>query len=579
MPMAICQVFSVFAKAVGVLSALVFAKGALWLVNLLVVAPRLDPLRYLPGPDASAFESHFTEVNDPDITPEVYHNWTTNLFGKTFRYHGYGKHDYRLMSFDMRVLSHVLSSPIYEKPWQTRSYLGRLLGRGVFNMEGAEHKAIRKLIGPAFTAQSVKGMTPVFFQKAEELRDRWDALLSANASTSCNSTESPGSTPTTLDVAHWISRTTFDIFGLAGLDYHFNALHDESEQVYAAYRLMFAISDKASKFQALKQLYLPIIEKIWPDDDDKTTQACLKTIRDCGMGLIQAKREIVMAEKLDFYSEEKDILSLLIKSNLSNEPSNRLSDTELLDQLSSFLFAGSDSTALTITWCLYLLSQYPRIQTKLRAEIMAAPAPTDTVSSKRNSTSSVSSTSSVMQADTIEALPFLDAVVRETLRVIPPVHGTVRVATTDDLIPVSHPITLRNGKVIHENEHIHIRKGSFVHIPLEGINLSEDIWGSDAREFNPERWSSLPAGAKPPSFPGLANVMSFSFGGHACPGYRFSLSEIKIILATLLPQFVFRPVDGIEIGKYNSVLTRPFVRDQLASGGIQLPLGITRYAD
>jgi cytochrome P450 len=147
-----------------------------------------------------------------------------------------------------------------------------------------------------------------------------------------------------------------------------------------------------------------------------------------------------VAEKLDFHSEEKDILSLLstsspilsdrltncaaVKSNLSNEPSNRLSDADLLDQLSSFLFAGSDSTALAITWCLHILSQYPEIQSRLRAEIISAPALDTATSSKRNSISSVSSTSSVMQADTIDALPYLDAVFRETLRVSPPVHGT-----------------------------------------------------------------------------------------------------------------------------------------------------------
>jgi hypothetical protein len=142
-----CQLFLLFAKVVGVLTALVVARGILWLVNLLLVAPRFDPLRNLPGPDASAFQSHFSEVNEsvlhptasislsdthpsPDITPAIYNDWTTNLFGKTFRYHGYGAHDYRLMSFDLRVLSHVLTSPVYEKPWQTRAYLGRLLGRG-----------------------------------------------------------------------------------------------------------------------------------------------------------------------------------------------------------------------------------------------------------------------------------------------------------------------------------------------------------------------------------------------------------------------------------------------------------------
>jgi hypothetical protein len=57
------------------------------------------------------------------------------------------------------------------------------------------------------------------------------------------------------------------------------------------------------------------------------------------------------------------------------------------------------------------------------------------------------------------------------------------VATTDDLIPISSPVVLRNGKIIRENEYIRIRKGSFVHIPVEGINLAEDIWGSDARQF------------------------------------------------------------------------------------------------
>jgi len=183
-----------------------------------------------------------------------------------------------------------------------------------------------------------------------------------------------------------------------------------------------------------------------------------------------------------------------------------------------------------------------------------------------------------MQADTIDTLPYLDAVVREALRVSPPVHGTVRVATTDDLIPVSSPVVLRNGKVIHENDYIRIKKGSFVHIPVEGINMAEDIWGPDARQFNPDRWTSLPAGATPPSFPGLANLMSFSFGRASCPGYRFALLEAKLVIATLLPQFVFNPVEGIEIGKYNSVLTRPFVRDKLDEG-FQLPLRVSRYID
>jgi hypothetical protein len=64
-----CQLFLLFAKVVGVLTALVVARGILWLVNLLLVAPRFDPLRNLPGPDASAFQSHFSEVNESVLHP------------------------------------------------------------------------------------------------------------------------------------------------------------------------------------------------------------------------------------------------------------------------------------------------------------------------------------------------------------------------------------------------------------------------------------------------------------------------------------------------------------------------------
>lgn len=83
----------------------------------------------------------------------------------------------------------------------------------------------------------------------------------------------------------------------------------------------------------------------------------------------------------------------------------------------------------------------------------------------------------------IEALPYLNAVIRETLRFCPPVHGTIRVATSDDRIPISHPMVLQDGTVVGKDGYINIRKGSYVHIPIEGLNLSEEIWGSDAREF------------------------------------------------------------------------------------------------
>ena len=80
----------------------------------------------------------------------------------------------------------------------------------------------------------------------------------------------------------------------------------------------------------------------------------------------------------------------------------------------------------------------------------------------------------------VDKLPYLNAVVQETLRLCPPAHSTIRVAMEDDAIPLSHPVVLRDGTVARE---AYIRKGSYVHIPIEGLNMSKDIWGEDALIF------------------------------------------------------------------------------------------------
>lgn len=157
-------------------------------------------------------------------------------------------------------------------------------------MEGAEHKSLvrialdfgrnvlymsspqKRLIAPAFSTQSVKAMTPIFFQKAEELRDKWENLMSSPTSVDDAkfSLLVPPYSPSpsfadvlVVDVAHWFSRATFDVMGLTGFDYHFHALQSESEGVYLAFKNMFKLADKGPGLRGLVQLYFPIIERIF----------------------------------------------------------------------------------------------------------------------------------------------------------------------------------------------------------------------------------------------------------------------------------------------------------------------------
>jgi cytochrome P450 len=310
----------------------------------------------------------------------------------------------------------------------------------------------------------------------------------------------------------------------------------------------------------------------------KQTKKCLATIHETRTKLFTERKEAILSEKQDAQSiEDKDLMSLLseysgslfigldvlpslvVKSNLSTDPSKRLSDSDLLDQFSAFLFAGSDSTAIAITWCLHILAINPAIQGRLRDELLSIPLDSP--------------------AEGYERLPFLDAVIRETLRLFPPIHGTLREAMQDDLIPVSGEVPLRDGNAVPAGGHIKIRKGTYIHIPIEGLNMNEDVWGQDATQFNPDRWlNPLPPNARSPIFPGLANIMSFSVGPHACPGWKFAIADIKAFVATLLPVFVFRHEEGQDIGKFNAILMRPFDRaDWRAGKGLTLPMLISRY--
>lgn len=134
-----------------------------------------------------------------------------------------------------------------------------------------------------------------------------------------------------------------------------------------------------------------------------------------------------------------------------------MSDSDLLDQLSSFIFAGTDTTTCAITFAIHHLVSDLDLQARVREEITSQEF-----------------------HDGWDSMPLLHAVVMESLRLNPPIHSTIRQAMADDEIPLSEPVTLRDGRTV---DSVHIRKGSSIHIPIEGLNMCEEIWGDDAHEF------------------------------------------------------------------------------------------------
>lgn len=110
-----------------------------------------------------------------------------------------------------------------------------------------------------------------------------------------------------------------------------------------------------------------------------------------------------------------------------------------------FLVAGHETTSNATAWALFALSKAPEVQQKLREEILNIPTENPSM-------------------DELSELPYLDAVVRETMRVHAPVPVTVRMAIKDDVIPLHTPYTDVRGEA-----HDSIRYERALHVPSSDL--------------------------------------------------------------------------------------------------------------
>ncbi|KAI0329989.1 cytochrome P450 [Cubamyces sp. BRFM 1775] len=496
----------------GLLTQALYGVVALVSAILIILLHKLGPslvrayttaLKNLPGPpsDHWFFGNLKTIQEEDNSVPQE--RWTAQ-YGQNLIYRGFFNTD-RLWTMDTRALNHILTHSVdYQKPEDARRNLAKILGRGVLFTEGEQHRQQRRILNPAFGPAQIRELTDIFVQKSAQLRDVWDAEISKAGGQA------------RLNVLDGLSKMTLDVIGLAGFNYAFNSLtpqgkHNELNQ---AFQVIFSVPSRFTIMMLLKNLF-PMLD-IFPDERARSVDRAQEVMRRIGTQLIQEKkaeiqREMSESKNVNFAQKElqgRDLLTLLLKANMATDipDSQRLSDEDVLAQVPTFLVAGHETTSTATMWCLYALSQAPEIQTKLRDELLTLETETPTM-------------------DELNSLPYLDAVVRETLRVHAPVPTTIRVAMKDDVIPVGEPFVDRNGQV---QDSIKISKGTPIIIPILALNRSKKLWGDDAFEFKPERWEHPPEPTS--SIPGVwGHVLSFL--GRRClsnrPSYPGSESEFQ----------------------------------------------------
>lgn len=355
-----------------------------------------------------------------------------------------------------------------------------LLGQGLFTSEGEYWLANRRMIQPAFHREQIMGYMQVMRQYAQDLLRMWEPNVQEGKPVHFLA----DMTQVTLSV---IAKT------MLGVDLEGEA-QAVSEQLPLAMNVL------------LGKITSPLATPMWlPTKNNRQFQQAVQELDAMLLQLIEQRRRQG--------ATGKDLLSTLLQ--LKDEESGiGLTDVQLRDEMMTFFLAGHETTAVALTWVLYVLLLHPewltRLQTELRQQLPETYSPQD-----------------------LQQVPSLMPLIQESMRLMPSVWILGRLAKRE--MPWG-PYTLPEGASVIFSPYL--------------VHRHPDYWDRP-EDFLPERWM----GGSTPSH----KYAYFPFGGgpRLCIGNHFALLEMQVILAEMLTRYTPRMNDLSHPGYEYSLTLRP----------------------
>ncbi|CAE6403047.1 unnamed protein product [Rhizoctonia solani] len=419
---------------------------------------------------------------------------------------------------DPRAIQEVLVKGYYDfkEPGWFNTWVKLVLGPVVATLHGHEHKTRRKSL-----PQVMFAITPTMTTIARKLVE----IMTSEVQTNGRNTE-------VVDLFKWIHLVSLEIIGQAGIGHSFGIMEGNVPDYLAASRDVFALISEMWYLHP----FITFLSRLGPaffrraivehvaHRPARKLKNVADTMHDTAVEIMRDKRKALEDGTLGSgVAAGQDMMTGLLKRNLAIAPQDQMSDEEVLSQVNGLLFAAHDTTSSALSGTIDLLAKYQEVQAKLRGEIREA----------------YRSYGNNLDYDQLNSLPYLDAVCRESLRIHAPGSFIVRIAAKDWTLPLHYPTKSKDGKLTITN--IQIPKGTTVHVSFRAANRDERTWGSDAGEFRPDRWlESLPTSVSDARMPSVySSIMTFSGGLRACPGMKFALLEMKIVLSSLVSKFRF----------------------------------------
>ncbi|KAI1487034.1 cytochrome P450 [Biscogniauxia mediterranea] len=376
--------------------------------------------------------------------------------------------------------------------------------RGLFNTRNrAEHTRKRKMVSNTFAPKSVGQFEPYIHHNLEMFVDRWDELVEKSADQIAY-----------LDCLKWFNYVAFDTIGDLAFGAPFGMLKAGAD-----------IAEVRSSFDA-PPVYAPAVEILNRRGEVSATIGCLPQLKPYakwlpdpffskGLTAVENLAGIAIARvkaRLENPTESgrKDLLARLQEGR--DEKGEPLGFEELTAEALTQLIAGSDTTSNSSCALLYYVAKTPGVLQKLQEELDRAIPDSDL---------------KVPSFEAVRNLPYLEAVINETLRI----HSTSGIGLPREIPPES--------KGIHLHGH-YFPPGTVLSVPTYTIHHSKEIWGADADAFRPERWDHVTPRQKNAFIP-------FSYGPRACVGRNVAEMEMKMIAATWARRYdVFLRQDVME---------------------------------
>ncbi|KAF8598926.1 cytochrome P450 [Ceratobasidium sp. AG-I] len=499
----------------------------------------------IPGPpNASWVTGHFRKLFGLGVV-EFQEN-VVSSYGPTARLYG-PLGEEMIYTIDPAIMHAVLvkDRANFERPLGGTLFIRAAFGGGgLLGLTGEEHRLHRKM--------------PVFMGIAQE---------------TCNGIEKDlagAKEAKEIDIFPWTTSAALELIGEAGLGYSFQSFTGQRNRYKTAIRDVVKLFSQCGPFTKL----LPYVHNLgtptlrqWvlrynPIKLVRRFAEAVSIQNALAEEVLQARRELISAG-VDLSSEPgrgRDIMTLLMKANEAEGSENHIDRQTMIGHMSVFIFAGHETTSTAISRILVILAQNSKVQTKLREEVTAY--------FKGHQDDS--------NHDDLLELPYLDAVVRETLRLYGPVTHVARASLEDIVLPLEYPIETSQGTITS----IPTKKGTKIIMSIVMANRYEKIWGERSHEFWPERWTDrkLDKVTEPgPHFPGVySSMMTFGGGPTSCIGFKFAVMETKVMIAALVHKFKFEPSKE-EIGWAALGIQFPYLKREENSPGRQpkLPLRIT----